>query len=305
MGKLRSLVFILLILYFASSLYACSNKDSEYIEDKEHVEWQFSKKMARVVQDDGWVYTFDYLYSKDGQDSDTLIPFQFYGVNLRYRYNDAYTEVINVTENGKNVTKTVPAVIQLLGGANSQGIKNDMEKVADILGYENQDVTPEELLAINPDDVVFEELDKDLFFNLIHEALNSESHPEGDNVLPVYALMTEPEYLNDYKFQIGFVSDMGTVDVIYIDVLYRTGSEYNDYVQLSDMVDNGTASIEQKQAFNLIKSISDGIIRDNNLMYEHSTNKDTKIADIDFYRLYNFLCDIENGNYDKYLMYAQ
>lgn len=299
MGKLKRYILIILILCQAISLCACSDKD------KEHVEWKFSKKMARVVQEDGWVYTFDYLYSKDGSDSDTLIPFQFYGVNLRYRYNDAYTETINTTENGKNVTKTVPAVIQMLGGANSQGIKNDMKKVAEILDYQNQDVTPEELLAINPEDVVFEELDKELFFGLMNEALNAEPHPEGDNVLPVYALMTEPEYLSDYKFQIGFVSDMGTVDVIYIDVLYRTGDAYNDYIQLSDMIDDGTASTEQKQAFDLIKSISAGIVRDNNLMYEHGSNKDKKIADIDFFRLYNFLNDIENNNYDRYLLHAQ
>ena len=299
MGKLKRYILIILILCQAISLCACSDKD------KEHVEWKFSKKMARVVQEDGWVYTFDYLYSKDGSDSDTLIPFQFYGINLRCRYNDAYTETINTTENGKNVTKTVPAVIQMLGGANSQGIKNDMKKVAEILDYQNQDVTPEELLAINPEDVVFEELDKELFFGLMNEALNAEPHPEGDNVLPVYALMTEPEYLSDYKFQIGFVSDMGTVDVIYIDVLYRTGDAYNDYIQLSDMIDDGTASTEQKQAFDLIKSISAGIVRDNNLMYEHGSNKDKKIADIDFFRLYNFLNDIENNNYDRYLLHAQ
>ena len=299
MGKLKNSVLIFLILCQAISLCACS------VKDKEPVEWKFSKKIARVVQEDGWVYTFDYLYTKDGTDSDSLIPFQFYGVNLRYRYNDAYTETINTTENGKNVTKTVPAVIQMLGGANSQGIKNDMKKIAEILDYQNHDVTPEELLAINPEDVAFEELDKDLFFGLIHEALNSEPHPEGDNVLPVYALMTEPEYLSDYKFQIGFVSDMGTIDVIYIDVLYRTGDAYNDYIQLSDMIDDGSASTEQIQAFNLIKSISDGIVRDNTFMYEHGANKNKNIANIDFSRLYNFLNDIENDNYNKYILHAQ
>ena len=122
MVRIKSCILILLILCQTTFFCACSDKDKEYVE------WKFSKKVARVVHEDGWVYTFDYLYSKDGTDSDTLIPFQFYGVNLRYRYNDAYTETINTTENGKNVTKTVPAVIQMLGGANSQGIKNDMKR---------------------------------------------------------------------------------------------------------------------------------------------------------------------------------
>ena len=272
MKKFTRYILSIITLCLSFSLCACANNNTE------HIQWKFSKKVARVVQEDGYVYTFDYLYSKDGSNSDTLIPFQFFRVNLRYQNN---TDL------------------------DSQEFLNDMKKISEILDYQNPDITPEQLLTINKEDVDFEELDEDLFFNLMHEALNSEPHPEGDNVLPVYALMTEPEYLDKYKFQIGFVSDMGTVDAIYIDVLYLTDHAPNGYIQLSDMVDNGTASPEQEQAFNLIKNIADGIVKNNNLMYEYGANKDICIADIDFSRLYLFLESLDNNNYDKYHLHAQ
>lgn len=291
--KRRICIFISLI-FVILCFTACNKKDTS-------IEWNFNMNIARAVTDDGWVYTFSYQYPKNENESDDIIPFNFYGVNLRYRYNDNYYETVPAIEDGKEVTKKVPAVIQMLGGSNSPGIEHDMEKIAEILDYENCEVTKEDLLSINQEEITFEELDKDLFFGLIDQALNGEAHEEGNYVLPVYALLSEPEYIDEYKFQIGFVSDMGTVDVIYIDVLYKTGSEYNEYVQLSDLVDNGTATDEQKQAFEIIENISKGIVDENNLMYGYSSNNEKTVADIDFSRLYTFLKDIENYNYSKYM----
>ena len=66
------------------------------------------------------------------------------------------------------------------------------------------------------------------------------------------------------------------------------------------MVDDKTATDEQIKAFKLISDISNGIIKDNNLLYGYDENSKTKIADIDLSRLYSFLKDIENNNYNKY-----
>lgn len=271
-----------------------NNDNTEYT-------WKFSKNIARDINDDGWVYSFGYTYMKDGSDGD-LIPFEFYGINIRYRYHDDYYEEITKVEAGEEVIERIPTPYLMLGGASSSGIKQDMEKVAEILDYKNCNVTREELLAINPEDVTFKELDKDMFFGLVDEALNGEAHPEGKYIeLPTYALMTEPEYIDDYKFQIGFVSNMGTVDVIYIDVLYKTGEGYNEYIQLSDMIDDGTADDEQKDAFQLISDISKGIVEENNLIFAKDKNCNKVIGNIDFSRLYNFLQNIENYNYMMYL----
>jgi lipoprotein len=273
------------------SVVSCSDSENNSSES----EWMFSKKVAREVCDDGWVYTFDHLYMKDGFDNEGVIPFTFSGINLRYRYSD------NISSE-QNPGDHIP-VVQILGNNGSPEIEHDMELVAEMLDYEHGSVTKEELLMINPDDIEFKELDKDRFFNLMYDALNGEEHKEGKYPdIPSYALLTEPEYVDSYKFQIGFIADMGCVDVMFIDVLYEQGEDYNDYIQLSDLVENGKATNEQIQAFEALKSVSDGIVTENDLNYGFDIYKDNDELGINFSRLYTFLNDIESNNYVKYIV---
>ncbi|MDE6707705.1 MAG: hypothetical protein K2O52_06070 [Oscillospiraceae bacterium] len=288
---MKHLIWILLSVLCAYFVVSCSNNKNESYEDA----WVFNKKVARQTYDDGWTYTFDYLYMKDGFEDEGVIPFTFTGINLRYRYsNDVSFE--------QEANNQIP-VIQILGNNGSPEIEHDMQLVSDILDYEHGNVTEEELLKINPDDITFEELDKELFFSLMDEALNGEEHKVGKYPdIPTYALLTEPEYLDGYKFQIGFLADMGCVDVMFIDVLYECGNDYNDYIQLSDSIDDGNATSEQVQAFELLELISNGVVEENNLMYGCDTYENEVISEIDFSRLYTFLDDIESNNYGKYIV---
>lgn len=280
---LLTILSFLCIFLFVS----CSKEQNKQNENK----WYFSKNIAREVCDDGWVYTFDYLYLKNDYKDDGIIPFAFNGINLRYKYSKS--------EKGK---ENSAHSIQILGNSDSSALKHDMNLISDILDYENGKVTKDELLLLNPDDINFEEIDKNLFFKLMNNALNGEAHKEGNYfTLPSYALLSEPEYLNDYKFQIGFLADIGCVDVMFIDVLYKQGDDYNDYVQLSDLVDNATATPEQNQAFELMKNIANGIVANNDMKFGVDENKNKTIGQIDFSRLYTFLEDIENNNYNKYI----
>ena len=225
------------------------------------------------------------------------------GVNLRYRYNEDYVTTVTYMEDGEKKTKIVPQTIQVLGEANDSGIKNDMEEIADILKYQAGEVTTQELLDLTVDDLTFEELDENIFIELVQAALKGEAHKEGNyDYLPQYALLTEPEYLNDYKFQVGFVSSVGCIDVIFIDVLYRTGNDYDSYKQLSDIIDSGTASDEQKKIYNMIEEITTGIVENNNILYALGEYENENIDNIDFSRLYSFLKEIEANNYYKYII---
>lgn len=286
--------FICTILISICILSGCSQKKKD-----EAPKWNASETASYYISDDGWVYVFSYVSYSDGSITDS--PYTFYGVNLRYRYNDAYMKEPVYDKNGKLVSGAQPQSIQILGNSSSGAIRNDMDKVSKMLGYNTGNITKEDLLAIDRESVTFEELDKDLFFRLMDECLESEPNPTGKYVdIPSYALLTETEYIDGYKFQIGFIGGIGTVDIMYIDVLYKTGDEYNAYKQLSDMVDDKTATDEQIKAFKLISDISNGIIKDNNLLYGYDENSKTKIADIDLSRLYSFFKDIENNNYNKY-----
>lgn len=295
--KLKKLLSIVIMFFCVMCLVSCEN-DSE---DK--IEWPFEQKVSYLVEDDGWVYSFSYTYDKGGLNDDALIPYNFMGVNLRYRYNEDYVTTVTYMEDGEKKTKIVPQTIQVLGEANDSGIKNDMEEIADILKYQAGEVTTQELLDLTVDDLTFEELDENIFIELVQAALKGEAHKEGNyDYLPQYALLTEPEYLNDYKFQVGFVSSVGCIDVIFIDVLYRTGNDYDSYKQLSDIIDSGTASDEQKKIYNMIEEITTGIVENNNILYALGEYENENIDNIDFSRLYSFLKEIEANNYYKYII---
>lgn len=289
----------LMIIISSLLLTTCSCGGSE-----EQVNWSFAEKAALLVQEDGWVYSFTYTFNKEADDEDDgLVPYNFFGVNLRYRYNEDYTTTVSTMENGEMVTKTVPQTIQMLGLSDSQEQQNDMEKIAELLKYNGGTVTNEELLALTPDDLDFEELDEELFLGLVQQALSAENHKEGNYVdLPYYALLTEPEYLHNYKFQIGLIADMGCVDVIFIDVLLRTGSGYADYVQLSDLMESGEANDDQKTAYESIQKLEEGIVEENDLLFGKDENESVSIGDIEFSRLYQFLKNLEEGNYYQYVI---
>lgn len=261
----------------------CDNKDDD---SSETVEWAFSKQIARQINDDGWVYTFEHFYMKEQINDAGIIPFTFSGINLRYVYNDAGD------------------MVWQLGGENSSvDEKADLEKIADLLDYQNHTVTPDDLKELDVDDIELSVIDENMFVDLVHQALESEPHKESSKyLLPTYAILAEREFIDNYKFQIGFLSEMGCIDVIYIDVLYKSDEANCGYIQLSDLIDANSASAEQISAFNLISDISQGIVVNNDLMYDENENKHSIIGDIDFSRLYTFLEDIGNNDYMMYII---
>ena len=273
MKKFITLIFVCISAF---ALAACGNKDKD-----EPSAPGFSKVFARNVCDDGWVYTFDYQYLNDGSIDEDAIPFLFYGINIRYRNTDGS--------------------VMILGEEDIPEIRNDMKKIAGILDYESRKVTKEELLAINPEEYMFDVIDKDMFFDLMKEALNGEPQKTGRYTeLPSYAMLTENGYTDGYIFQIGFVGGMGSVDAIFIDVLYKSDKSDCGYIQLSDMVDNSTADAEQERLSAVINSIMEGIVRENDLNFGYEENNDMVIDGVELSRLYIFLEDIADNNLDKY-----
>ena len=118
----------------------------------------FYRKVARRTLDNGWVYTFTREGMKDGDDSQTF-KYIFYGINIKYKYAEKYGGISS--EENLNTG-------WLLFGDSSEAEKRDAQLVRSIL---SNDKTDEELLALNPDDYTFEVLDKDMFFELMREAL--------------------------------------------------------------------------------------------------------------------------------------
>ena len=292
-----SLVLLLL------TLSSCKEKENEVGEQEtttmenswvdDFTGWtRWGKKIAREMTEDGWVYTFDYLFMKDDNPTtgaqDDAIPFTFYVINLRYRYDRT------------DPSESDP--IQVLGRVGSDAVKRDLDQIWDLLGTGGGSIpTVEELLALDPDTLTFEEFDKDRFFRLMRQALTGEPHAEGERfLLPTYAMLSEPAFSDGYCFQIGFVSGMGLVDIIFIDVLYRDEDAIHGYVQLSDMVDDGTATDEQAALYAFLKQVEKNVVEHDDFLYESDSYQEETMAGVDMSRLYRFLYDISIYNYDNY-----
>lgn len=304
----RLLAVLLMFLLFSSLLLTGCSGENQIPEESTSdgtMKVAFYRKVAREVQQDGWVYTFVNHGLKDpNADDSDLLRYQFFGINIRYRYDEDYYQLqTHESKDGKTTTTWKVITPLLIWGQGPAAQARDRVLIDEIL---DRSRTTQELLALDPKDYTFETLDSEMFFRLIREALTGEPQKEGQDPsyweLPSYALLSEPQYLDGYEFQVGFLKATGCVDELYIDVLFETGKGYNDYVQLSDLVENGTATEQQLQAFELIGQITEGIKENEIFIYDADAYRHKKIGQIDFSRLYTLLNNIHNNKIGDYYM---
>jgi len=294
MKRIRMFIFIwAMVTLFASG---CSPKTDE------KVFCNISKRIARKSFDDGWVYTFvnnEYKNKKTG-DSDGLIRYYFFGINIRHRYDEDFI-ASNTFEIKDGITKTeyyYPGIVNWIFNENNT---HDNSVIEELL----RSATNEELLALKPDDLDFTSLDPVMFCDLVHEALNGEPQKEGTSEtywsLPSFAALCEKEFFDGYKFQVVFMHETGLVDEIYIDLLYEDEKAEFGYVQLSDMCESGTATAVQQEIFEKLKGISKTIDDSDSYIAGSDEYKDLTMDGIEFGRLYDMLANIHKGDYNSYV----
>lgn len=285
MGRLRlkGIIIITLVTVLSLSLFGCNRQ--------EEAKLLFSRNTVRHIDEDGWVYTCSYFYYNDGSVTDTIPPITFTGINLRYRY-------------GNPINTDNP--IQMLGEGVSEETDRDMEKIASFLGYGSpgmKALTVEEIMSKDRSALKLEAIDEALFFDLLDKAVNSNASPVGKYIEhPSYGLLCEQNFEDGYAFQIGYMVGMGCIDVMMIDVLYKSDDTDVGYVQLSDLVKNNIASQDQKELYAVITDIAAGIVNNNDYLYGKDDYKTGDIASIDLSRLYHFLSDLEKNNYAEYVI---
>ena len=284
--------------------------------------WQ--TKVARRALDDGWVFSFVQYTNKDGDDGE-LCRYNFFGVNLRHRFDDAYVQVAlhegedpdpilvryeDYLQNpaqyaGGNVQADLYVPACLSWGMGSAAQARDLAKIEALL---TNDKEPEDLLALDPADYEFETIDRELFFGLMREALTGEPHEERTDqkywMHPETAVLAEPDWTDGYRFQIGYLMASGCVDELWIDVLYKTGEDYSDYVQLSDLVENGEATPEQAEAWALLQTVTERIKTEDHFLAGTELYRDKTVSGLDFDRLLRFLTDLHNAE-DPEAAYAE
>ncbi len=261
----------------------------------------FYRKIAREFQSDGWCFSFIEEDMKEKHDPD-IIRYSFSGFNLRYRYITGYVSYLPVENKETGKTDMRPYYTGMSNWVDGpEANKRDYKNVLGILDSTKE---PEELLALDTDQFEFEVLDRDVFFKLMHEALGGEAHAEGKAAylnLPTWAMLVEPEYMDGYEFQVSYMNGMGCVDIIFIDVCYKNGARFDDYDQLSDLVEAGTASAEQVHAYQELKEIEKGIITNNSFLDGIDSYEQLTIGGVDFSRLAAILRNLEANNYLPYV----
>lgn len=259
-----------------------------------------SKKVARKVLDNGWVFTFIHNIDKTGDESD-ILKYQFFGINIRYRFDESFSQILTHTKDDGTVIKEKYTPAIMIWGTGSDAQKRDMDLVSDLL---SNDKSADDLLSINPEDYKFEELDGDIFFELLTTALSSAPQAEGTVFSywekPTYAFLSEQIFIDDYKFQVAFLQETGCVDELYIDVLFKTGDRFDDYVQLSDLVQSGEATEMQKELFILLNSITQDVKNEESFLARSDSYANTVIDGVDLSRLYTFMKNIHENNFTPY-----
>ena len=290
--KKRTFLLLLAALLVVPTLISGSHKNKEPFPKSEH---DLRNSCSVRSFDDGWTYCFSYQYFVPERSTEGRYPYLFNVINMKYRYDEKIME-------DPNAVQPQEAMQYYSEKFSDPGIASDMRKIGELLGYE-MDVPPtkKELLAIDKNSITFEKIDKDMFFEMMEEALTAEYvREEKYSDYPSYAFLHEPAWLNDYRFQIGYRNCNG-IKSVYIELLYKTGNRFNQYVQLSDLVRDGKATEEQKELNKLLEDIEKGIVSENDFLYHINEYKGKKIADVDLSRLADFLKDIESNKINSYL----
>lgn len=291
----KTICILLCCIFLLPLCSACGRQEStptDHLSDRsDELNIPFYRKVARRQLDNGWVFTFVRDGMKNGDDSD-IFKYSFKGINIKYQCS----EKIGLVSSKEDI---IAGCLIFGNGTDTQ--RNDMATVSRILTNTRTD---EELLALNPSDYTFEELDGELFFALMHEALTGAPQREGTDLSywekPEYFFFVEKSYLNDYKFQISALNETGLIDVLHVDVMYKTGEGRADYQLLSDLVVQGKASEEQQQAYELLQKAAEEILAQNSYIAPLEICRGRTVGGVTFDRLCTILEDIHNNKFEKF-----
>ncbi len=295
---LLSLLFTLILL----CLTACGNqkKDSTTAETQQETlsPLEQQRSYAYELLDGDWIAVFSYD-NVAGNPAASQYLYGFTITNMRYLYDRAWKRNVNqysLPSETEQITRYNIAYTKDFVRSwfhENEARRRDQLKVIDLL-HSQQGKSPETLLAMDPADIEFEELDKALFFRLIKACLNREQQNDHPNVslrqfIQHSDFRAEKDYQDNYRFQICYYAQFGYIKECSIDVQYKTGEEYDAYQQLSDLVEQGKADAGQQEAFRQLESITQAIKSENSFIAQAEAYKDKTIGGIDFGRLYNFL----------------
>ena len=203
---------------------------------------------------DGWVFSFVYEDFKAYLSSDAKPYYTFRIDNIRH-WNDSPVKAVSLSPYQTGISGSY----QDAGYTeNTEGLERDLAVIESLL---KAGTKPEDLLSLDPSTVDFEVLDKDQFFRLMRTALTATPRwPERQRSFdgPFYGAdyFREREFLDGYVFRFALLECWGFMDEVFIDVAYGSA---DNFVLLSDLVEEGKATSEQQEAYALLRQIAESL----------------------------------------------
>ena len=253
----------------------------------------FTQRASYTDEENDWYYELSFGRQPGLNDFATFI-----GLDLRHRYEEGRWAEVYQQESVGGEDRYMINRVQATGrwfGQGSDAEKRDRKLVNEIL---KKALDPAISGDPDPADYSFEVLDKDLFFDLLKEALAAApdewTGKRRDSTLST-EILVEPEWQDGYRFQIISPVRQSGIDEVYIDVLYKTGDGFNDYVQLSDLAEEGKADALQQELFLLLQDVRAAIKEKNSFTAMEAVLKEKSIEGVDLSRLITFLQDLESA----------
>lgn len=238
-----SIILLLIVIGFGITIFIISknnNKLNSKIVPGSQV--HFPVQYAQLQKENGWICYFKVEYS-----SSNLNQPYYYSYNCEnFKYSELDGFVAYGTEGDSNGTFTYEIPIN---HPNYIYHERYAEEVRLIQNYFQEHkfktiISLEDLSGLN-----LELIDKNEVLSLYNEAISSkkiEIYGNYPEIAPSYLSVSMTK--NNYTWYLGYVKVAGNIPYIYLDI--KVGNDY-----LSDMVQNQTATEEQKKLYERIQSI--------------------------------------------------
>ena len=262
----------------------------------------YFQRASYTDEEKGWYYTIIFTGYPGVNDPYSA---SFVGIDLRHRFaENSWSEAYQTgfDQNGERYYQINRLRSQYICFGSSDAEKRDRKLVNEIL----KKILDPSTNGGEPDpaDYTFEVLNKEMFFDLLKQTLTDApvmtSDKKHSGVMSPIGTYVEPEWQDGYRFQIIGAERTDGIDEIYIDVLYKTGEAYNDYVQLSDLAEAGKANAAQQELFALLQEVRAAVKEENSFTAMEVVLSEKEIEGIDLGRLNAFLQDLEEGKTDNY-----
>ena len=270
--------FVILIILGGSIIWFINrpeenNDEKDIFEKNENAIKNYGEKIYITEGEDGWYYQFLIAPSiADGDTNNFLI-----GCNLKYSSLDNYYVPV-LSEDGELIDKWPSEPTLSTSQVSINGV-TEAEEVDIIEEFFDEKQFNREITVQDLGDLELYHLDKKFIVDLFNAAYNSEYDKTITKFnLSSCSIQSDTEQ-DGYKYNIGVMHVRRGIGAIRIDLLY------NDGTYLSDLIEDGSATNEQKEIYDDFKKIEDYIVEN-----QEVNIRDVFDLDDDVYiRLFNII----------------